>query len=391
MPRRMLALVALAEVLGMTIWFSATAATGPIATEFRLNPAEVAWLTMAVQAGFVAGTLGSALLSLPDLMNARSLFAIGCTVGAIANAGVAEAGSATTLIACRFVTGAALACVYPPGMKIAAGWSERRRGTALGVLVGALTIGSAFPHLLSALAADIDWRSLLWLTSGLALAGGVIVRGIVRDGPFVAETAPFNPRAALHVFTRRGARLATLGYLGHMWELYAMWTWIGPFAAASLSAAGSAHAGVQSSVIAFIAVASGAPGCVLAGLWADRYGKARIAGAAMLISALCAASAGVFFGAPIWWLAVLAVVWGFAVVADSAQFSALVSEYSPRDEVGTAITVQTSVGFLLTMLTIRLVPEAAGLLGWAWVFLLLVPGPLAGAWAMRALARGATS
>ena len=387
----MLALVALAEVLGMTMWFSATAVTGAIATEFRLDASEVAWLTMAVQAGFVAGTLASALLSLPDLINARTLFAIGCVVGAIANAWVAEAGSAAALIACRFVTGAALAWVYPPGMKIAAGWTEHRRGTALGVLVGALTIGSAFPHLLSALTSDIAWRGLLRLTSGLALAGAAIVGGVVRDGPFVAETAPFNPHAAFRVFTVRGTRLATLGYLGHMWELYAMWTWIGPFAAASLSAAGAANAPTLGSLVAFIAVASGAPGCVLAGLWADRLGKARIAGAAMVASALCAASAGLFFGAPIWWLAILAAVWGFAVVADSAQFSALVSEHSRRDEVGTAITVQTCVGFLLTMLTIRLVPFAAGWMGWPWVFLLLVPGPLAGAWAMRALARDATS
>jgi len=387
----MLALVALAEVLGMTMWFSATAVTGAIATEFRLDASEIAWLTMAVQAGFVAGTLGSALLSLPDLINARTLFAVGCAVGAMANAGVAQAASPAALIACRFVTGAALAWVYPPGMKIAAGWTERRRGTALGILVGALTIGSAFPHLLSALTSEIEWRGLLRLTSGLALAGAVIVRGVVRDGPFVAETARFNPRAAFRVFTVRGTRLATLGYLGHMWELYAMWTWIGPFAAASLSAAGSTNAATQGSLVAFVAVASGAPGCVLAGFWADRLGKARVAGAAMVASALCAAAAGLFFGAPIRWLALLAAVWGFAVVADSAQFSALVSEYSRRDEVGTAITVQTCAGFLLTMLTIRLVPSAAGWMGWPWVFLLLVPGPLAGAWAMRALARDATS
>ena len=238
---------------------------------------------------------------------------------------------------------------------------------------------------------DIDWRGLLWLTSGLALIGAVIVRGFVRDGPYVADSAPFNPRAAFRVFTVRGARLATLGYLGHMWELYAMWTWFGTFAAASLAAAGSAPAGVQSLVVTFVAVASGAPGCVLAGLWGDRIGKARVAGAAMVVSALCAACAGLFFGASIWWLGILAVVWGFAVVADSAQFSALVSEHSRRDEVGTAVTVQTSLGFLLTMLTIRLVPAAAEWLGWAWVFLVLVPGPLAGAWAMRALAREPTS
>ncbi len=391
MPRRMLALVALAEFLGMTLWFSATAVTGAIAADLALDAGAAAWLTMAVQAGFVAGTLASALASLPDLMNARTLFAIGCVAGAVANAGVTAASGASTAIACRFATGVALAWVYPPGLKIAAGWTTRRRGTALGVLVGALSIGSAFPHLLSALAARVAWRPLVLTASALALAGAVLVRGVVRDGPHVADTSPFNPRAAFRVFGGRGTRLATLGYLGHMWELYAMWTWIGPFAAASLAATG--HAGPErlGSLVAFAAVASGAPGCVLAGLWADRLGKARVAGFAMVASGICAACAGLIFGAPPVVLGTFAAIWGFAVVADSAQFSALVSEHSPRDQVGTALTMQTSAGFLLTMLTIRLVPDAAGAIGWPWVFLLLAPGPLIGAWAMRALARDATS
>jgi MFS family permease len=205
----------------------------------------------------------------------------------------------------------------------------------------------------------------------------------------VTETSPFNPRAAVRVFTVRGTRLATLGYLGHMWELYAMWTWFGPFAAASVAVLGRSDAARTGSLLAFLAVASGAPGCVLAGLWGDRFGKARIAGFAMLASGICAATAGLFYGAPPSALALFAGIWGLTVVADSAQFSALVAEYSPRDQVGTAITVQTCVGFLLTMLTIRLVPIAAARLGWPWVFVLLAPGPLAGAWAMRALAREA--
>lgn len=391
MPRRMLGLVAAAEFLGLTMWFSATAVTTAIARDLSLDGGTAAWLTMAVQAGFVVGTLVSALTSLPDAVNARRLFALGCVTGAVANAGVTIAQSAAAVVALRLATGFALAWVYPPGLKIAAGWTRRRRGTALGVVVGALTIGSAFPHALSALAADIPWRSLVLVTSGLALAGGAIIMGLVRDGPHVAETSPFNPRAALRVFRGRGTRLSTLGYLGHMWELYAMWTWIGPFAAASLTTSGHADAARLGSLVAFVAVASGAPGCVLAGLWADRLGKARIAGSAMVASGLCAAGSGLVFGASLWLLAGFAAVWGLAVVADSAQFSALVAEYSPRDEVGTAITVQTCTGFLLTMLTIRLVGSTAGQFGWPWVFLVLVPGPVLGAWAMRALARNPTS
>ncbi len=386
MPTLMLALVSLAELLGMTMWFSATAVTAPIVAAFGLTPGETAWLTMAVQAGFVVGTLGSALLSLPDLVNSRRLFALGCGVGAAANAGVALAGGTVALVACRFVTGVALAWVYPPGLKIAAGWTRHRRGTALGVVVGALTVGSAFPHLLSGLAAGAGWRGVVLVASALALAGGVLVVTVVRDGPYVAATAPFNPRAAADVFANRGARLATLGYLGHMWELYAMWTWFAAFAAASLAAADPAHAARLGSLAAFVAVASGAPGCVLAGLLADRIGKARVAGGAMLASAACALAAGLVFGRPFAALVTFGAVWGFAVVADSAQFSALVADYCPPTEVGTALTLQTCSGFLLTLLTIRLVPVAAGTLGWPWVFVLLAPGPLLGAWAMRALA-----
>ncbi len=382
----MLSLVAAGQFLGMTIWFSATAAAPAIAADFSITGAGLAWLTMAVQAGFVAGTLVSALLNLADVLNARRLFALGCVAGAIANASIPLASSSDAVIALRFATGVALACVYPPGMKIAAGWFLERRGWALGVLVGALTIGSAFPHLLAWAAADVPWRVLMWLSSALALAGGAIVQLGVRDGPHVSASAPFDRHAVGHVIRNRGVRLATLGYLGHMWELYAMWTWIPAFAAASIAASGAA-AGRQGSLVAFVAIASGAIGCVMAGSWADAWGKARIAGSAMVVSGTCALAAGLVFGGPFPLLLLLAVLWGFSVVADSAQFSALVSEFSPRTHVGTALTLQTCAGFLLTMVSMRLMPVLAAYGGWRWAFLALAPGPALGALAMRRLAR----
>jgi MFS family permease len=374
--------------LGMTLWFSATAATGPIVAEFRLTPGDAAWLTMAVQAGFVAGTLASALLTLPDLINPRLLFAIGCAVGAAANASLVIASGAWALIGLRAVTGVALACVYPPGMKIAAGWFEQRRGAALGILIGALTIGSAFPHLLASVAAAIPWRTLMLTASGLALCGSVLVVQWVGDGPYVATTAPFDSRAAAQVFANRGTRLATLGYLGHMWELYAVWTWIAAFATASLvplSRDAAAPASRAGSAIAFLTIGSGAIGSAAAGWWADTIGKARIARWAMIVSGACAAASGVVFGAPRSLLALFAIVWGIAVVADSAQLSALVAQYSPRDHVGTALTIQTCLGFLLTIGSIRLVPIFAHAVGWRWAFLLLVPGPVLGAIALSRL------
>jgi MFS family permease len=391
LARRMLIWIALAEFLAMTLWFSATAVTPALVSAFTMTPGEAAWLTMAVQAGFVAGTLVTAIFNLPDVINARHLFALGCVIGAAANAGVTGSSTAAGAIALRLITGVALAWVYPPGMKIVAGWFERRRGTALGVLIGALTIGSAFPHLLAALSAGLPWRTVVLATSVLALAGGAVVTWLVRDGPYVAVNAPFDPRAALKVLTNRGTRLATFGYLGHMWELYAVWTWMATFAAASLqayAAAHGAHVGAGSgSLAAFVAIASGAFGAAAAGVLADRLGKARVAAWAMLISAACCVLAGFAFGAPPVWLYALIVVWGIAVVADSAQFSALVAEYSPRDHVGTALTLQTCAGFILTMVSIRLLPIAARSVGWQWSFVVLVPGPLLGVLAMRALRR----
>jgi MFS family permease len=380
----MLAFLAIAEFLGMTLWFSATAVTPLLIRELDLSSTQASWLTMAVQAGFVVGTLVSAFANLADVLNARTVMFLGCVAGAAANAALLLASSAAGAVALRFATGMALALVYPPGMKIAAGWFRENRGFALGVLIGALTLGKAFPHLLTALYGE-QWREPVLTASLLALAGGVLVLVLVHDGPFVSATTPFDPHAVRRILASRGARLATFGYLGHMWELYAMWTWIGVLATASFAASGMSSAETAGSVAAFLAIGSGTIGCAMAGWMADRLGKARVAIWSMWVSATCAALTAAAFGqSPVWFYA-LAMVWGFAVVADSAQFSALVSEHAPRDHVGTALTLQTCCGFLLTMVTIELLPRVAAAIGWQWAALLLVPGPLLGIAAMKRL------
>lgn len=381
---RMLAVLAAAELLGMSLWFSATAVTGSLVDAFRLTSAQTSWLTIAVQAGFVVGTFVTAAANLADVVPARRLMGLGAIAGAAVNASALLLRSPSALLATRLLTGAALAWVYPPAMKIVAGWFRQRRGLALGVIVGALTLGKAMPYLVTALFAG-EWRTSLLFTSALALVSAVLTLGVVRDGPLSVTTARFDLGAVRRIAAVREVRLVTLGYLGHMWELYAMWAWVAVFAAASLTASGVVSPAREAALVAFIAIGSGALGCVMAGRLADTFGKARVARAAMAVSAACACATVAVYGRHPAWLFALVVVWGFSVVADSAQFSALVSERAPADAVGTAVTLQTSLGFLLTMVTIDLTPRLAALGGWQWGCVFLAIGPLAGIAAMRRL------
>ncbi|MFP5378604.1 MAG: MFS transporter, partial [Vicinamibacteria bacterium] len=263
-PWVMLAVLALGQLGGMSLWFSATAVTTALASDLDLAPAAAVWLTLAVQAGFVAGTLVSALTSLADLINPRRLVLLGCLAGASANAAVLLTDAPWAVVTLRFATGAALACVYPPGMKIAAGWFLEGRGLALGIIIGALTTGKALPYLLTWQFED-EWRAPMLVASALAVVGGVLVASVVRDGPYVTPTAPFDPRAAGEIFRNRAARQATFGYLGHMWELYAMWAWVAVIATASLDAAGVSGSARAGAIAGFVAIAAGAVGCVAAG------------------------------------------------------------------------------------------------------------------------------
>ena len=385
----MLALVAVAMILSMGPWFAASASAASIERELGLSVAQAAWLTMMVQLGFVAGTLSIAATGAADAISAPRLMAFGGLAATLATAALAYADSTPLLLSLRFVSGIGMACVYPPGMKLAASWFRSRRGLALGVIVGALAIGKAVPYLLAAITSD--WRTQVLLLAASSGAGVALIALFAREGPFVATTARLDPHAIREVIAQRETRLATLGYLGHMWELYAVWTWFGAFAAAGFAASGIDGAARGGSLGGFILIAAGAAGAIAAGQWADRYGRVPIAAASLVTSGLCCLIAGLFFGAPLWLVYLLAIVWGFSVVSDSAQFSALVTEHSPRAHVGTALTLQTCAGFLLTTISMRWVPSLAASYGWQWVFLLLVPGPIAGLVAMRALARPAST
>jgi MFS family permease len=382
-----LLVLAIAELLAMAPWFSASAVAPALARVWELAPATTAWLTISVQLGFVGGALVSAMLTLADRLSARWLVAGSATVAALATLGVAAAPGIRTAIACRFLTGAALAGVYPPGMKIAAGWFRDSRGWAIGVLVGALTLGSASPHLVRWAVSPAAWRVVLIVAAASAIAGGLLVLLVPNDGPYAAPSPPFSIAAAPGILKDRAVALANIGYLGHMWELYAMWTWIATFIAASEHA----RRGLQTDVTAiaalatFAVVGSGAIGCWLGGTYADRLGRTLVTTVAMLVSGICALTVGFFFGAPLLALLPLLLIWGISIVADSAQFSAAVSELAPREYVGTALTLQTSLGFLLTAATIYLLPTVAAAIGWRWSMSVLALGPVLGVWAMLTL------
>jgi MFS family permease len=382
---RALALLAVAELFCMSLWFSASAVVPALRQEWNLTESGAGWLTLSVQLGFVAGTLLSALLNLPDIISTRRLLTLSAIAGAIVNASFGLfAESFAVGVALRFLVGFFLAGVYPPGMKIMATWFRRGRGMALGVLVGALTLGKAAPYLVNALGGG-DWRRKVLFVSWLAVAGGLVVRLFVRDGPHALPAAKFDLGQVARVFRNRGVRLANFGYFGHMWELYAMWTWLPVMLRASFETTGRPAALAESA--SFVVIGAGAVGCVAAGLLADRVGRTAVTSAAMALSGACCLTIGLLFGASPSLLIAVAAVWGASVVADSAQFSTCVTELGDPRYIGTALTVQTCLGFLLTTVSIQLIPPLVASVGWRYAFAALAPGPALGTLAMLRLRR----
>ncbi|HUP36566.1 MAG TPA: MFS transporter [Candidatus Limnocylindria bacterium] len=383
---RVLGLLSLAELLVLSLWFTASAVLPALSREWALGDGGRAGLTIAVQAGFIAGTLAAALTNLPDIVPARALMMWGALAGAVANAILALwVEHLTPALVLRFLTGICLAGTYPPAMKIAATWFREGRGLAIGLLVAALTVGSAAPHLIRGLT-ELPWRHTL-LAASLAATLGALAVTLITEGPHRFPPARFDLRMAAAVLRDRGPRLACFGYFGHMWELYAMWAWLATFLAASLEArGGGSYAGLNASAATFVCVGlAGGVGAWAGGALADRWGRTTLTIAAMALSGLCAILIGLTFGGPPVLTLLVAVVWGVTVIADSAQFSTAVTELAPAAYVGTALTSQTCLGFALTMVSIWLIPPVAAWAGWRWAFAVLAVGPALGVLAMARL------
>ena len=385
---RVLALLGFAELLGMSLWFSASAVTPQLRALWGLSTSEAAWLTTIVQLGFVCGTAVAAVLNLADVIPAGRLFSACALLGAAANAAILAVPGYPYAVVLRFLTGFFLAGVYPPAMKMIATWFRSDRGLAIGVIVGALTVGKATPYFVRSLP-HVGLRPVVLTSSVGAVVAAALVALAYRDGPFPFASRPFSWKHVVDVVKVREWRLATGSYLGHMFELYAFWTWVPLFLGASVAA----HAGGRFraprliSALAFTTIAIGGLGSVWGGLFADRRGRERLVTISLFMSGSCCVLSGVLFGGPLWVLGALAMTWGFFVIADSAQFSTLVTESVPPHTVGTALTIQTSLGFLLTMLPMQLVPLIAQRTGWRWGFVILALGPMAGIAAIRRLAR----
>ena len=378
-----LTLLAVTLVLAMSPWFSASAVIPQLRTEWALSTTAAAWLTIAVQLGFVAGALLSSILNVADVIAPRHVIAGGAAGAALVNGLLLAAGGGGQAIALRFLTGFFLAGVYPPAFKLMSTWFRRGRGVALGVLAGAITLGSASPHLVNGLG-GLDWRTVIAATSIFTLGAGLLVEAAIREGPFPFPRAVFDPRQAGRILGNRGVMLASSGYFGHMWELYAMWAWFVVFFADYLRAHG-AGGGPAAAYAAFAVIGMGAAGSWLAGIMGERWGRTRTTILMLAVSGSCAVLVGLLFDAPPWLVLAVSLLWGFAVVADSARFSTMVTELADQAYVGTALTLQLAVGFSLTIATIWLIPVVQNLWGWRWAFAVLAPGPALGVLAMLRL------
>lgn len=380
--RRQRAAIAAVQVLALAVWFSVSAVVPSLRQDWGISTAGAVWLTGSTQVGFVVGAIGSAALNLADRISAHVLLAVSAASAAVCTVVLALfVGGMSAAIPLRFLTGVCLAGVYPVGMKLMASWAPSAgRGLALGVLLGALTLGSIMPQLISGLG-ELPWPTVLLVASALGGFGALVAGFVVRPGPHLSATGAPHPRYALTMFTQRGPLLANLGYFGHMWELYALWTWLPTFLLAS-PAAGALPGSVGLVVFATMGI-FGVAGCLLGGWSADRFGRAPAAVVALTVSGACCLLSPVAFAAGPTALVVLCAVWGASVIADSGVFSTSLSETADSRCTGTALTAQTALGFALTVLSIQLVPLLADAVGWQYAFLLLVPGPVLGACAMQ--------
>lgn len=371
--------IAMAELFALSLWFSASV-TGPELRElWHLTERSEAWLSASVPVGFIIGTLLSVSFGIADRFNARKVFALSALAGALINGLLTVADSAAIGISLRILTGVALAGVYPTAVKLLSQWFPAKKGLALGVLIAALTLGSSLPYFISIFFSSVDWKLVIIVSSLLALVAAAMMNWVVRDAPAAQKPTIFSFKLIKQVLLNKPVMLANYGYFGHMWELYAMWTWLPVFFAASFASSSSAIDPAMIAIASFVSIGvAGAIGSVLGGLAADKMGRSRLTILSLAISAGCSIIIGFTFGQALWLTLTVAIVWGMSVISDSAQFSAAVTEFAETPYLGTALTFQMCIGFLVTIFSINMIPVVQSIIGWKWVFALLGIGPVFG-------------
>lgn len=375
--------IAVAVLFSLSLWYSATVVVNDLMEYWNLSSSLEGWLSASIPLGFVIGTFISSYVGLADKYHPRTIFAISALFGAIFNLLMIFTKSGIIGIALRILTGITLAGVYPIAVKILSHWFPKNRGLAVGILIAALTIGTSLPHFIVMIFSSLHWKLIIVSSSILAFIAAIIITFLLEDNPVQRRNAPFSMKLIKNVIKNKHVMLANYGYFGHMWELYAMWTWLPAFLTASFT---KYLLEVSITFIAFTSFASigiaGAVGCVVGGILSDKIGRANLTIVSMLISGICCILIGFTYGKAIWLTLIIAIIWGIAIIADSAQFSVAVSEVSEIDYVGTALTFQMCIGFLLTIVSINILPIIQRIIGWEWAFTILSIGPFLGIIAM---------
>ncbi|KHF38511.1 MFS transporter [Halalkalibacter okhensis] len=376
---RALLWIGLAVLFALSLWFSASVIASELIQNWNLSSHSEVWLSASVPMGFVIGALVSSYFGIADRYNPRKIFAVSALLGALLNGLLIVASGPFFGILLRILTGVALAGVYPIAVKMLSQWFPKKRGFAIGILIAALTLGSSLPHFVVMFFSSLNWKVVIIFTSVLAVLAAIIVNWILEDAPETAKKSTFSFKLIKKVVKNKQAMLANYGYFGHMWELYAMWTWLPAFLTASFISYSPETSYWFIALSSFISIGvAGGIGCVLGGLISDKIGRSNLTIYSMLISASCAVLIGLTFGHFIWLTLILSFIWGMSVIADSAQFSAAVSEVAEVEYVGTALTFQMCIGFLITIFSINLIPMIQSYVGWEWVFALLAIGPILG-------------
>ncbi|MDT8862089.1 MFS transporter [Alkalihalobacillus sp. MEB130] len=380
---RALTWIGLAVLFSLSLWFSASVIASELIEHWNLSSHLEVWLSASVPLGFVIGAFVSSYVGIADRYNPRNIFAVSALVGALLNGLLIVASGSFFGILLRILTGVTLAGVYPIAVKMLSQWFPKKRGLAIGILIAALTLGSSLPHFVVMFFSELDWKVVILFTSVLAVLAAVIVHWMVEDAPETSKKSPFSFKLIKKVVTNKPVMLANYGYFGHMWELYAMWTWLPPFLAASFISYSPETPYWFIALSSFLSIGvAGGIGCVLGGIISDKIGRSNLTIYSMLISATCAVLIGLTYGHFIWLTLILSFIWGMSVIADSAQFSAAVSEVAEVEYVGTALTFQMCIGFLITIFSINLIPIIQTYVGWEWVFALLAIGPILGIFSM---------